>query len=133
MGGEGIPGSLTKQYKKLKNQSFLYNCGSREATENDRALDAIYWKIINSPVTDLGSVLDKLSFAHLCLTDEEDPKEAAKLLLQVCNALEGSMVEPRCVHLVPRGTPPSLLGWQWRRRLNTEESDTAEGWRPSCP
>ena len=58
---------------------------------DERRLDQLYQEIVSSPVTDLGAALEKLWFAHHCLLSEDDAKEAANLIHQVCHAFERLM------------------------------------------
>ncbi len=90
--------TLTEQYKFLRNK--MLSGGAKEPREEggsadvvSEAVDAIYTRIVASPVTDVASAVEKLRFAYHCLTDEEDFKEAANLVLQVCCALEALPAE----------------------------------------
>lgn len=56
--------------------------------ECQKDLDDIYDKIIRAPVDNIPAAIEKLSFAHHCLTEEQDLKETANLLCQVRDALE---------------------------------------------
>ncbi len=84
---------LIEQYKLLKNK--LLEEAAHPAADDGAssaavgaAVDAIYARIVASPIVDLVTAAEKLRFAQHCLTDEEDSKEAANLVLQVCYALE---------------------------------------------
>lgn len=79
--------SLTEQYKRLKRKALYQNGEQGCPTETEQALDAIYTSIITTPVVDVPMAVEKLSFAHHCLTEEYDIKEAANLILQVRQAL----------------------------------------------
>jgi len=88
MVGEQDNISLVEEYRQLQ-QKILR--GGREETVNTdpgRRLDAIYARIVSRPVVDIRAALEKLWFAHHCLTEEDDFKEASNLIYQVCIALE---------------------------------------------
>lgn len=53
----------------------------------DQRLDTLYEQIISTPVTTLEGAVAKLQFALLCLTHEDDYKEAADLVQEVADAL----------------------------------------------
>jgi hypothetical protein len=53
----------------------------------DERLDALYAEIVAAPITTLDGAILKLRFALLCLTQEDDYKEAAVLVQEVCEAL----------------------------------------------
>jgi hypothetical protein len=56
-------------------------------------MDAIYARIVSRPVVDLRVAIEKLCFAYQCLTEEDDIKEAANLVLQVCVGLQAFAAE----------------------------------------
>ena len=50
-------------------------------------MDDIYDRIVHAPVDNINAAIEKLHFAHHCLTEEQDFKETANLLCQVRDAL----------------------------------------------
>jgi hypothetical protein len=87
MSGENDDISLVEEYRLLKRLSAQEGVEERVAAENDRKLDAIYKHIVSRPIVGIPDALETLWFAHQCLTDEGDIKEAASLIHQVCCAL----------------------------------------------
>jgi hypothetical protein len=86
MGGEKDSISLVEEYRLLQ-QKILHDDETGNG-ESDRRLDALYARIVSRPVLDIRAALEKLWFAHHCLTEEDDIKEAGNLIYQVCLALE---------------------------------------------
>ncbi|PKU26482.1 hypothetical protein [Telmatospirillum siberiense] len=88
MVGEKDNISLVDEYRQL--QKKVLNNSLDEAANADPGprLDAIYARIVSRPVVDIRAALEKLWFAHHCLTEEDDFKEAGNLIYQVCIALE---------------------------------------------
>lgn len=88
MVGEKDNISLVEEYRQLQQKILHSTNGEVANTEPDRRLDAIYRRIVSRPVVDIRAALEKLWFAHHCLTEEDDFKEASNLIYQVCIALE---------------------------------------------
>ena len=91
--GQEIGGALVRQYRLLKRSATASAETGAQTAEIDARLDQIYGRIVESPVTDLAMAVEKLLFAHLCMTEEADYKEAAKLVLQVCRAFDRGFSE----------------------------------------
>lgn len=88
MAGESGPVTLVDEYRRLR-QCLLESSRKDADQEADgRRLDAIYETIVSKPIGDIHTALEKLWFAHHCLTEEEDFKEAGNLVHEVCLALE---------------------------------------------
>ncbi len=87
MVGEQDNISLVEEYRQLQ-QKILHSGEESANTDPGRRLDAIYARIVSRPVVDIRAALEKLWFAHHCLTEEDDFKEASNLIYQVCIALE---------------------------------------------
>jgi hypothetical protein len=88
MAGEKGSTSLVEEYRRLQQEILHGANGETVNTDPDRRLDAIYARIVSRPVLDIRAALEKLWFAHHCLTEEDDFKEASNLIYQVCIALE---------------------------------------------
>ncbi|HXP97080.1 MAG TPA: hypothetical protein VN809_10240 [Telmatospirillum sp.] len=88
MVGEKDNISLVEEYRQLQKE-ILHNPHEDQRTVDlSDKLDAIYARIVSKPVDDITTALEKLWFAHHCLTEEDDFKEASNLIYQVCMALE---------------------------------------------
>lgn len=88
MVGEKDNISLVEEYRRLQKKILRDSEAGVDSADPERRLDAIYARIVSSPVVDLRAALEKLWFAHHCLTEEDDFKEAGNLIYQVCVALE---------------------------------------------
>lgn len=88
MVGEKDNISLVEEYRQLQQKILQSHQGEAVNADPDRRLDAIYARIVSRPVVDIRAALEKLWFAHHCLTEEDDFKEASNLIYQVCVALE---------------------------------------------
>ena len=84
--------SLIEQYRRLSEQGRSDDAAPTAGA--DVQLDELYSRIVSSSVDDIHSALEKLWFAHYCLTKEDDFKEAANLIQQVCLALEKLTPDP---------------------------------------
>jgi hypothetical protein len=80
--------SLVEEYRQLQQELLHSSLGDTINSDPERRLDAIYARIVSRPVVDIRAALEKLWFAHHCLTEEDDFKEASNLIYQVCVALE---------------------------------------------
>jgi hypothetical protein len=80
--------SLVEEYRKLRKEILHNTSVDSVNSDPDRRLDTLYALIISRPVVDIRAALEKLWFAHHCLTEEDDYKEASNLIFQVCVALE---------------------------------------------
>ncbi len=80
--------SLVEVYRLLRQQVRDDSGATGDPAEIERKLDAVYARIVSAPVSNIAVALEKLWFAHLCLTDEFDFKEAANLIDQVCRAFD---------------------------------------------
>jgi hypothetical protein len=74
---------LTKRYKALQQ---LDDAGEAPASEPSE-MDKLYLQIVVGPIANLHDAIEKLDFAHYCLTEEDDFKEAANLIHKVSAAL----------------------------------------------
>jgi hypothetical protein len=88
MDGEKENASLVEEYRMLRQIALHGGASDLSSAETERRLDAIYARIVAIPVVDIRAALEKLWFAHHCLTEEDDFKEATNLIHQVCLALE---------------------------------------------
>jgi hypothetical protein len=88
MVGEKDNISLVEEYRQLQRKILHSAQGEAANADPDHRLDAIYARIVSRPVIDIRAALEKLWFAHHCLTEEDDFKEASNLIYQVCVALE---------------------------------------------
>lgn len=88
MVGEKDNISLVEEYRQLQKKVLHNSMGDEFNADQDHRLDAIYARIVSRPVVDIRVALEKLWFAHYCLTEEDDFKEAGNLIYQVCIALE---------------------------------------------
>lgn len=93
MVGEKDSVSLVEEYRRLRKKSLQNLSSESIGADSDHRLDAIYARIVSRPVVDIRAALEKLWFAHHCLTEEDDYKEATNLIYQVCVALEGMAQE----------------------------------------
>ncbi|HIJ61584.1 MAG TPA: hypothetical protein HPQ04_02730 [Rhodospirillaceae bacterium] len=80
--------SLTERYQALKNTLITRMMLGDAEDKCQKDLDDIYDRIVHAPVDTINAAIEKLSFAHHCLTEEQDLKETANLLCQVRDALE---------------------------------------------
>ncbi|MTJ82358.1 MAG: hypothetical protein F8N37_15305 [Telmatospirillum sp.] len=86
--GERDGVELVDEYRRLRNRSLQRTPADTMGLDPDHQLDAIYARIVSRPVVDISAALEKLWFAHHCLTEEDDVKEATNLVYQVCLGLE---------------------------------------------
>src|SRR5208283_4541470 len=84
MVGEKDNISLVEEYRKLQKEILHNTSVDTIGVDRFRRLDAIYARIVSRPVVDIRAALEKLWFAHHCLTEEDDYKEAGNLIYQVC-------------------------------------------------
>lgn len=80
--------SLTKRYQELKNILITQLMIGDAEDRCQKDMDDIYDRIVHAPVDSIHDAIEKLHFAHHCLTEEQDLKETANLLCQVRDALE---------------------------------------------
>ncbi len=80
--------SLVDEYRRLRRHVLEITAKDGDLQGYERELDAIYKLIVSKPIGDIHTALEKLWFAHHCLTEEDDFKEASNLVYQVCLALE---------------------------------------------
>lgn len=80
--------SLVEEYRLLRQKILRESADETANGGPEQRLDALYTRIVTKPVVDIPAALEKLWFAHHCLTEEDDFKEAGNLIYQVCVALE---------------------------------------------
>lgn len=85
--------SLVDRYKRLRRRAMAAMVENRSSAHLENSMDAIYARIAGNPAASIADMLDKLWFAHHCLTEEDDIKEAINLILQVCLAIEADYPE----------------------------------------
>lgn len=80
--------SLTARYQELKDILIKEFLREDAETRCHQELDELYDRIVHAPVDNIDAAIEKLRFAHHCLTEEQDFKETENLLCQVRDALE---------------------------------------------
>jgi hypothetical protein len=71
----------------LVDEYMLRKERERNGSDEGPALDELYRRIKGRPIRNIADAIEKRRFAHYCLVEEGDIKEAADLLLQVCAAM----------------------------------------------